>query len=92
MTRFWFLCEVGSYTLEWKGFVGYGWQLAIACIALCVRVSPSRNEWRVVHRLRQVQRDFLPPLRPVTNKELIRLAPRGVDMTVYDLEVIPAYS
>ncbi|KAF9781374.1 hypothetical protein BJ322DRAFT_1080688 [Thelephora terrestris] len=70
MTRFWFLYEVGSYTLEWKGFVDYGWQLAIACIALCVRM----------------QRDFLPPLRPVTNKELVQLAPRGMGMTVYDLE------
>lgn len=36
---------------------------------------------------RQVQRDSLPPLRPVTNKELILLAPRGIDMTVCDLEV-----
>ncbi|KAF9642119.1 hypothetical protein BDM02DRAFT_3193868 [Thelephora ganbajun] len=68
MTRFWFLCEVGDHALEWKGFVDYGWQLAIACIALCVKM----------------QRDFLPPLYPITNKELITLAPRG--MTVYDLE------
>ena len=39
-----------------------------------------------------MHRDFLPPLRPVTNKELIQLAPRGVHMTVYDLEVKPAYN
>jgi hypothetical protein len=32
-----------------------------------------------------MQRDFLPPLYPVTNKELILLAPQ--DMTVRDLEV-----
>ena len=32
-----------------------------------------------------MQRDFLPPLYPVTNKELVLLAPQ--DMTVHDLEV-----
>ena len=32
-----------------------------------------------------MQRDFLPPLYSVTNKELILLAPQ--DMTVHDLEV-----
>ena len=32
-----------------------------------------------------MQRDFLPPLYPVTNKELILLASQH--MTVYDLEV-----
>ena len=34
-----------------------------------------------------MQRDFLLLLHPVTNKELILLAPQ--DMTVHDLEVTP---
>jgi len=85
MTRFWFLCEVGDHVLEWTGFVDYGWQLAIACLALCVRVGPCGRERSHAHLLGQMQRDSLPPLYPVTNKELILLAPQ--DMTVRDLEV-----
>jgi len=67
--------------------MAYTWQLAIACVALCVRVSLCNHEQPLTHILRQMQRDFLLPLHPVTNKELILLAPQ--DMTVHDLEVNP---